>query len=127
MQLYSCNKLCLVSFFLLSLLQFLFFEVRIANWFSQIWFCMYFLLNIILQIGEILNKRSDIKVIYTRKTDVFVDTRQSTSCVLRPRPLMRKPSSVWHSRSRLAPGGTKHSRVQSQTRGSLSRDLQRSL
>jgi N-acetylmuramoyl-L-alanine amidase len=30
-------------------------------------------LNIILQIGEILNKRSDIKVIYTRKTDVFVD------------------------------------------------------
>ncbi len=30
-------------------------------------------LNIILQIGEILEKKPNIKVIYTRKTDVFVD------------------------------------------------------
>ena len=30
-------------------------------------------LNIILQIGEILEKKPNVKVIYTRKTDVFVD------------------------------------------------------
>ena len=30
-------------------------------------------LNIILQIGEILEKKPNVKVVYTRKTDVFVD------------------------------------------------------
>ncbi|WP_298370470.1 N-acetylmuramoyl-L-alanine amidase [uncultured Lutibacter sp.] len=30
-------------------------------------------LNIVLQVGKLLEKKGDIKVIYTRKTDVFVD------------------------------------------------------
>ncbi|MFA5297531.1 MAG: N-acetylmuramoyl-L-alanine amidase, partial [Lutibacter sp.] len=30
-------------------------------------------LNIVLQVGEILEKEKGIKVVYTRKTDVFVD------------------------------------------------------